>query len=431
MSNVSDDSDQQSCFEKKISKIMFQYQRLSAFRLRCSQQYMSFNALQLLSQRPYVTDQSSVKPAIELLAKLRQETQISITKAKEALVKHKNDYDKAIAWLLEESKATGAAKAEKLKGRTAKEGLIAVVTSKFGEKFGNLYDGGFILGNRGAIVEVNCETDFVSRNALFQQFATRVASTSLLYSTQSTPGLSNITAKIAPVPIEHLSLSPLFPHPSASSHAINHLSQPASIKDSLTELIGKLGENISIRRIETVNFGIEKLSSRIANDEGWVVITGGYVHGGNNAYTGRIGAIVVLEVRGVNQENRILQRGQLNYSQSIIDILSKFTRDLARQVVGFNPKYISYDHIRLLEKDKLKGLTVPGEIDDSFILTEQDFIGAKNQLTVGQQIKKLKKDFYIELNILEFKRWVCGEDIDDIKNIEGDSNIEMSSQAES
>ncbi|CAG8450876.1 14550_t:CDS:2, partial [Racocetra fulgida] len=403
---------------------MYQYQRFSAFRPICSQQYRLFNALQLLSQRSFVTDYSSIKPDIKLLAKLRQETQISITKAKEALVKHKNDYDKAVAWLLEDSKTTGAAKAEKLKGRTAKEGLIAIVTSKFGEKFGKLNEGGFILGNRGAIVEVNCETDFVSRNALFQQFATRVASTSLLYPTQSTPELSNITAKIVPVPIEHLSLSPLFPHPSASSLDINHLSQPASVKDSLTELIGKLGENISIRRVETVNFGIEKLSSRIANDEGWVVITGGYVHGGNDAYTGKIGALVVLEVRGVNQKNKILQRGQLNYSQSIIDILSKFTRDLARQVVGFNPKYISYDHIRLLEQDKLKGLTVTGEIDNSFILTEQDFIAATNQLTVGQQIKKLRNDFYIEIKILEFKRWVCGEDIEDIQNIEEGSNIE-------
>ncbi|KAF0469684.1 elongation factor TS-domain-containing protein [Gigaspora margarita] len=404
-------------------------QRLITFRLSCSQSYRHFTVSQLLSQRSYVTDYSSIKPDIKLLARLRQETQISITKAKEALVKHNNDYDKATAWLLEDSKITGVAKAEKLKDRTAKEGLIAIVTSKFGEKFGKLNEGGFILGNRGAIVEVNCETDFVSRNALFQQFATRIASTSLLFPTQSTPEFSNLTAKIVPIPLEHLVPSPLLPHPSTSSLTINH-SQPVSVKDSLTELIGKLGENISIRRIETVNFGIEKLSSRIANDEGLVVITGGYVHGGNDAHTGKIGALVVLEVRGVNQKNRILQRGQLNYSQSVIDVLSKFTRDLARQVVGFNPKYISYDHVRLLEPDRLK---VTGEIDDSFkefILTEQDFIAAKNQLTVGQQIKKLTNDFYIEIKILEFKRWVCGEDIKDVKNIRGDSNIEMSSQAE-
>ncbi|CAG8545315.1 9532_t:CDS:2 [Dentiscutata erythropus] len=411
---------------------MLQYQRLTTFRFTCSQPYKRFTVSQLLPQRSYVTDYSSIKPDIKLLARLRQETQISITKAKEALVKHNNDYDKATAWLLEDSKITGVAKAEKLKGRTAKEGLIAIVTSKFGEKFGKLKEGGFILGNRGAIVEINCETDFVSRNALFQQFATRIASTSLLFPTQSTPEFSNLTAKIVPIPLEYLSPSPLLLHPSTTSTTIDH-SQPISVKDSLTELIGKLGENISIRRVETVNFGIEKLSSRIANDEGLVVITGGYVHGGNDAYTGKIGALVVLEVRGVNQKNKILQRGQLNYSQSIVDVLSKFTRDLARQVVGFNPKYISYDHVRLLEPGRLKGLTVTGEIDDSFkdfILTEQDFIAAKNQITVGQQIKKLKNDFYIEIKILEFKRWVCGEDIKDIKNIEGNSNIEMSSQAE-
>ncbi|CAG8549780.1 7374_t:CDS:2, partial [Scutellospora calospora] len=360
-----------------------------------------------ISQRSYVTDFSTVKPDIKLLAKLRQETQISITKAKEALIKHNNDYDKATAWLLEDSKISGAEKAEKLKGRTAKEGLVAVVTSKFGEKFGKFNESNFILGSRGAIVEVNCETDFVSRNALFQQFTIQVASTSLLFPIQSTSDISNLTAKIVPIPLDPLYSTPLFPHPSTSSlHVINN-SQPISTKDSLTELIGKLGENISIRRVETVNFDIEKLSSKIANDEGWVVITGGYVHGGNDAYTGKIAALVVLEARGVNQKNKILQRGQLNYSQSIIDILSKLARDLARQVVGFNPKYISYDHMKMLGKEKK-------EIDDflkDLILTEQDFIAATNQITVGQQIKKLKNDFYIEIKILEFKRWVCGEDI--------------------
>src|SRR5437762_1273004 len=69
---------------------------------------------------------TTIKPNLKLLQQLRQETQATITKAKEALIKHDNDYEEALSWILEDSRTGGSAKAEKLKGRIAKEGLIGI-----------------------------------------------------------------------------------------------------------------------------------------------------------------------------------------------------------------------------------------------------------------------------------------------------------------
>ncbi|CAJ0838169.1 14909_t:CDS:1, partial [Entrophospora sp. SA101] len=94
------------------------------------------------------TTTTGVKPDLKLLQKLRQETSISLSKAKEALVKHNNDYNKAKEWLIEDSKISGQKKAEKLKDRIAKEGLIGVVLTKNLEN-----NDGLTSTTRGAIVE--------------------------------------------------------------------------------------------------------------------------------------------------------------------------------------------------------------------------------------------------------------------------------------
>lgn len=71
---------------------------------------------------------AAIKPDIKLLKQLRQETEVSMTKAKEALVKNNNDYAKAMAWLEQDAQAAGAKKAQKVAGRTAGEGLISIAS---------------------------------------------------------------------------------------------------------------------------------------------------------------------------------------------------------------------------------------------------------------------------------------------------------------
>ncbi|CAG8438779.1 12623_t:CDS:2 [Acaulospora morrowiae] len=356
---------------------------------------ITFKPYRYFPSRLYSTPQ--IKPNLKLLSQLRQETQVSIIKAKEALIKHNNDYDKAIAWLLEDSKNSGVAKAHKLKERITKEGLVGVVVTKFGERFG---EERILNGSRGAIVEVNCETDFVSRNSLFRQFVTQIASTCLLLSSKTSS-----TSMIQPISPKTLLSTPLLPYPlSNSTMPVTNPLTPPTVHESLVGLIGKLGENISLRRAEIVNFGDEgnnllaldgqKISDRI-------LVTGGYVHGGidGDPYTGKIGGLVLIEVIGLKAHD---QSKRLD----LIEKINKLSRNIAMQVVGFNPKIIDKKNI-LNGNDK--------NIEDDEILLNQDFmIGGGS---VEQVLVNFEKESGIKINILEFQRWENGEEAENVDDL--------------
>lgn len=86
-----------------------------------------FLAGRISLQRGFATA-ASLKPNIKLLAKLRQETEVSMTKAKEALIKNNNDYQLALNWLNQDALASGAKKAAKVADRVAGEGLIGTAS---------------------------------------------------------------------------------------------------------------------------------------------------------------------------------------------------------------------------------------------------------------------------------------------------------------
>ncbi|XP_021342428.1 uncharacterized protein LOC110442892 isoform X2 [Mizuhopecten yessoensis] len=79
---------------------------------------------------------------------------------RKALEKFDNDIDKAEQWLLKEAQKEGWAKATKLQGRPMSQGLVGVVSDN----------------QRATVVEINCETDFVSKNEKFQDLVSKVAS---------------------------------------------------------------------------------------------------------------------------------------------------------------------------------------------------------------------------------------------------------------
>src|SRR6185437_12748513 len=120
---------------------------------------ISFTRLRLTGisdkNRWFATSARGDNSVITLLKRLREETQVSITKAKEALQLNDNNYDKALEWLLEDAKRSGATRAENVKGRIAKEGLIGIA----------LREGG------GAIVEVLhiCDLNLVQSNAFHSE----------------------------------------------------------------------------------------------------------------------------------------------------------------------------------------------------------------------------------------------------------------------
>ena len=92
-----------------------------------------------------------------LVKELREKTSAGMLDCKKALEETKGDFEKAVEWL----RTKGISKAEKKAGRLAAEGMVHAYIHQ---------------GSRvGVLVEVNSETDFVSRNEQFQQFVNDIA----------------------------------------------------------------------------------------------------------------------------------------------------------------------------------------------------------------------------------------------------------------
>ena len=136
-----------------------------------------------------------------LVKELRERTSAGMMECKKALVETDGDIEAAVEYL----RKSGMAKADKKADRTAAEGLIVIETS--GD------------GKQAAMVEVNCETDFVAKDDNFQNFAKEVAT---------------IVLNNTPADLDALMAS--------------KMQSGESVQDTIKGLIAKIGENMSVRR---------------------------------------------------------------------------------------------------------------------------------------------------------------------------------------
>ena len=163
---------------------------------------------------------------------LRERTGAGMMDCKKALAETNGEMEAAIDWL----RAKGLSAAAKKAGRTAAEGLVGVA----------------VEGTRGAVVEVNSETDFVAKNELFQDFVRNVAKLSLEQGSTDMEALASAQ------------------YPGGGT-----------VSEALTENIAKIGENQSLRRAAMLEVG-----------EGAIVP---YVHNQVAPGLGKIGVLVALE----------------------------------------------------------------------------------------------------------------------------------------
>ena len=141
-----------------------------------------------------------------MVKELREKTGAGILDAKKALTENDGDMEKAMEYLRQK----GIASAEKKMGRIAAEGLI----------------GSYVEGSTGAIIEVNCETDFVAKNDEFKELVSNLA--------------KQIVA-IKPASVEELL---------ASTCTVCGCGK--KIEDIIKEKIASIGEKITVRRFELV-----------------------------------------------------------------------------------------------------------------------------------------------------------------------------------
>src|SRR3954462_7677369 len=203
---------------------------------------------------------------------LRERTGAGMMDCKKALAETNGEMEAAIDWL----RAKGLAAAAKKAGRTAAEGLVGVA----------------IEGNRGAMVEVNSETDFVAKNELFQDFVRNVAKLALQHGTD----------------VEALGAAQ---YPTGGT-----------VVEALTETIAKIGENQSLRRAAILEVG-----------EGAIV---SYVHNQVAPGLGKIGVLVALE------------------SAAPVEALTQLGKQIAMHVAAAHPLALDADSLdsALVERER-------------------------------------------------------------------------------
>ena len=250
-----------------------------------------------------------------LVKTLRDKTGAGMMDCKKALTESAGDIDDAVDWL----RKNGLAAAAKKAGRVAAEGLIAVATE----------------GNRGALVEINAETDFVGRNDDFQDFVRDVAGIAL-----ETDGT-----------VDSLGEAKM---------------GEGTVASQLTDLIARIGENMSLRRVE-----------RLSVESGTV---GSYVHNSVAPGLGRIGVLVGLE------------------SSDSSESLDRFARQLAMHVAAASPQWTAIEGIDSAALDR-----------ERTVLTEQARASGRPENIIEKMVEGRLKKFYEESVLLEQTFVIDGE----------------------
>ena len=268
-----------------------------------------------------------------MVKELRDKTGAGMMDAKKALVETNGDMDKAVELLRQK----GMASADKKMGRIAAEGVVASV----------------VEGKIGAMVEVNCETDFVAKNEDFKEFALMMA---------------RAVAKLNPATVEDL-LAAVCPE------------CQKQIEEVIKEKIATIGEKITIRRFERYD-----------------------VAGSVNTYihNGKIG--VMVEVTGDADES-LTKDVCLHIASNAPEFISR--EEIPASVIE-EEKRIEMGKEDLANKpEQIREKIVEGRVNKLMAqrcLLEQPFV--KNpDLTVGQLIEG-------KTTIVKFDRYVLGEGIE-------------------
>ena len=301
-----------------------------------------------------------------LVKEIREKTGAGMMDCKKALTENAGDLEAAVDWL----RTKGLAAAAKKAGRVAAEGLVGVC----------------VEDRRGALVEVNSETDFVARNEVFQEFVHNTATLSL----------------DAGGDVDALR---------ASSTA----NGGQSVAEALTALIAKLGENMAVRRTAC----LEVKDGVIA----------AYVHNQVSAEApdkGKIGVIVALESTGDVEKLKAFGK-QLAMHIS-------WSAPQAIDAADVDPEALARERNVLAEQARESGK--PENIIEKMLegrlrkyyeeicLLEQTFV-IDGETKVRKVLEQISQDVGAPVKITGFRRFQLGEGV---QRKEGDFAAEVAAQ---
>jgi elongation factor Ts len=288
-----------------------------------------------------------------LVKELRDKSGVGMMDCKKALQETAGDIEQAIDWL----RTKGLSKAAKKADRVAAEGLIALA----------LRDEG--AGMIGAAIELNAETDFVSRNDLFQKAARDVAKTAL-----------DVDGDV---------------------HALIHttMADGQTVSDMIGNLIATIGENMLVRR-----------TARFVVTEG---VVAAYVHNATAPDLGRIGVLVALESAG--PKDRLTDLGRK------IGMHIAATSPIALDIDEVDPAAVEREKAIFTEQAEASGKPanviekmVEGRLRkfyEEVVLLKQSFV-MDPDLTVEAFVAKAAKEIGAPIKVTGFVRLALGEGVD-------------------
>ncbi len=283
-----------------------------------------------------------------LVKELRDMTGAGMMDCKTALNETNGDVEAAVDWL----RTKGLSKAAKKADRVAAEGLVAVRTD----------------GNRGIVLEMNAETDFVARNEDFQKLTDAVAGVALSGNTSDVEKLAGAA------------------YPGGGT-----------VSEAISNAIATIGENMTLRRVDALQVGQGIVAS--------------YVHNSVGNDMGRIGVLVALE------------------SSAAADALADIGRKVAMHVAASSPVALEGSQVDpaivereknvLAEKNAGKPANVMEKIIESGLksyfkevcLVDQAFIHDTSK-TVNQAVAEAGKAAGGEIKIAGYLRYQLGEGIE-------------------
>ncbi|WP_299731809.1 translation elongation factor Ts [uncultured Tateyamaria sp.] len=279
-----------------------------------------------------------------MVKELRDSTGAGMMDAKKALTENDGDMEAAVDWL----RTKGLAKAAKKSGRTAAEGLVAVVVD----------------GGTGVAVEVNSETDFVGKNAEFQQMVAGIAAVAL--GADDVDGLkaADMGGK--------------------------------TVADVVTDKIATIGENMSVRRMAKLTGGtvVSYVHNAAAPGMGKIGVLVA-MDGGDEAF----GKQVAMHIAAVNPASL----SEADLDAAVVEKEKQVQMDIAREsgkpeaviekmIVGRMKKYMS--EVTLLNQSFVVNpdLTVAKAAEEAGAT-----ITGFARLEVGEGIEVEKEDFAAEV----------------------------------
>ena len=280
-----------------------------------------------------------------MVKELREMTGAGMMECKKALAEAEGEMEKAVDVL----RTRGLAAVAKKAGRATNEGTVMAIVND--------------ACTTGAVVELNCETDFVGMNEKFKAYAEKIAKAAMASKAADVEALKAATI------------------------------DGETVEEVVTDCIHVMGENTQLARVAVVD--AQAVSA--------------YIHGG-----GKIGVLVTFNVEGIDPASEDFQKCGRDIAMQVaaLNPVSATREDVPADVAAHEMEIYKAQAAESGKPEAIQEKMATGRLEKFFkesTLTEQAFVKNPDQ-SVNDYTAEVAKNLGGEIKIVDFKRFVLGEE---------------------